>query len=1076
MPNRYYKSGATIWNSANSWSATGPAALDNAGIPSAADDVIFEAGSGLACAVTTTIGVCNNFTTTGYTGTITLNVDLNVFGPSIFVANTTFDPLGAGWFTIGNTTVVGIRNMTSNGVVFPKFQLGATGAGANTINFLDVLNVGSIRTASFTNGIITNGSSVNVNVDMVFASATVGFFQGTTVYNLIGTGNFGSSGATPSYRCPININTAGTITFLSNVLIFNSTFTYIAGNVITAGNTTTFNGTNTVKTKNTISGNEISFNNVNSGISGAATTTTLQSDMRVLGNFATAANNGYNFDGFTIFVAGNINNANAPTSGTTVMEMYGSVSATISGGQHQRNLIINKTGGATVTVILNGLLALSWGAAGRTLNIITGNNLILSAALSALGGTVLVPTGGIISGPSNLIMAGTSTLDVATGITIPNLATANTITVTLSRTTVATNYSGISTGVTFTAASAGTELRVNNIIAHSGTTTMGTNTIIRLMGGTFVTFTFLGSCVLNTGATITGTGVGGSGFVVNGTASLNLSAGTLVLPAVSGSYRTGTGITQSQGPLTLNMGTNEIDYFTASSGGLGNGRLILASDLKINKVFYGNLYGTGVTDNGFNIIVKESIFWKNGGFVSTGKIIYKGVPSGTGFVGTGYISGTTLTLLSVTSGTLIPGQYIHCPSVSTAAPNLINTVTTFGNTYTVATSQTVGSAGSPVVFYGDGANADLGSPYSSPASTRGILEIDAGSNKVYYFGGQFNTALSEFRYLSSNTGDFDGSKAVVSPIVSGNIGTIDFQGQSSPTKYIGTMLIGNFFGAFILKSDLYVNDHQGNLGLSTYLQNSGGSYSLYVMRNFSVGNGTAVPYVQQPTIRLVGPLSCTFTSSNFMGNLVIAKDAGAVVTVTQSFVYGYATPTTITYTSGIVNFGATTLSLTGSVSIINPSSPGNFSFNNVSTSAGIGVTITNPMTITGTLALGGTTTFAGTAGWTCGTLTCSQAGSTITLREAVTYTTRNSVTMLGTDASRILMRTSDTIAPIVLAKWTLENTPAAQSMTYVSATAIDSSAGMTIYSYQGGTNGIDALTINWRSESQPVTKSFTFVC
>jgi hypothetical protein len=74
------------------------------------------------------------------------------------------------------------------------------------------------------------------------------------------------------------------------------------------------------------------------------------------------------------------------------------------------------------------------------------------------------------------------------------------------------------------------------------------------------------------------------------------------------------------------------------------------------------------------------------------------------------------------------------------------------------------------------------------------------------------------------------------------------------------------------------------------------------------------------------------------------------------------------------------------------------------------------------------------------------------------------------------MRTSDTIAPIVLAKWTLENTPAAQSMTYVSATAIDSSAGMTIYSYQGGTNGIDALTINWRSESQPVTKSFTFVC
>jgi hypothetical protein len=604
---------------------------------------------------------------------------------------------------------------------------------------------------------------------------------------------------------------------------------------------------------------------------------------------------------------------------------------------------------------------------------------------------------------------------------------------------------------------------------------MGTNTIMLLMGGTFVTFTFSGACVLNTGATITGTGVGGSGFVANGTASLNLSAGTLVLPAVSGSYRTGTGITQIQGPFTLNMGTNEIDYYSATSGGLGNGRLILASDFRINKVFFGTSFGTSVTDNGFNIIVKESCFWKNGGFVSTGKIIYKGVPPGIGFVGTGYISGLTLTLLSVTSGTLIPGQLIHCPTDSAAA-NRITGITIFGNTYTVATSQTVGSAGSPVVFYGDGANADLGSPYSSPSSPRGVLEIDADSNKVYYFGGGFNNDLSEFRYLNTNTGAFDGSKANVSTVITGNSGTIDFQGQSSPTKYIGTIQPSNFFGRFILKSDLYVNDHFAFLGSASYLLNSGGFHSLYVMRNFQASNGGSAPQVMGPTIRLVGPLPCTFTCSNLQGNLVIAKDAGAVVTVTQSFVYGYGTPTTMTYTSGIVNFGATTMSLNGPVSIINPVAVGNFSFNNISTAAGITITITEPLTITGTLALGGTTTFAGTAGWTCGTLTCSTAGSTITLREAVTYTTRNSVTMLGTDASRILMRTSDTIAPIVLAKWTLENTPAAQSMTYVSATAIDSSAGMTIYSYQGGTNGIDALTINWRSESQPVTKSFTFVC
>jgi hypothetical protein len=1072
MPNRFYKSGATVWNSANSWSATGPAALDNAGIPTSADDVIFELGSGLACAVTTTIGVCNNLTTTGYTGTITLNVDLHVFGPSIFIANTTFDPLGAGWFTIGNKNPAAIRNMTSNGVYFPKFQLGATGAVTNTITFNDVLNVGDIRQA-LTNGIITNGSSVNVNGSMTM-EATGYSWQGNTVYNLVGSGNgnFGMVSVLPSFQNTININkTGGTITFLPNIYFANATFTYIAGNVVTTGNTTLLNFANTITSKNTISGNEIIFNDVRAGGAGAVNTTTLGSDMRVAGNFQVIQSNGYNFNGNTIFVGGNIiNPTNVTNGGTSVMVMEGSTPTTISGGSLTRSVTINKTGGAAVTVILNGATALNWGATGRIFNILTGNNLILSTSMSVFGGTLLVPSGGIVSGPSNLIMAGTSTLDIATGVTIPNLATANTITVTLARTTVATNYSGISTGVTFSAASA-VELRVNNIIAHSGTTAMGTNTIMLLMGGTFVTFTFSGACVLNTGATITGTGVGGSGFVANGTASLNLSAGTLVLPAVSGSYRTGTGITQIQGPFTLNMGTNEIDYYSATSGGLGNGRLILASDFRINKVFFGTSFGTSVTDNGFNIIVKESCFWKNGGFVSTGKIIYKGVPPGIGFVGTGYISGLTLTLLSVTSGTLIPGQYIHCPTDSAAA-NRITVVNVFGNTYTVATSQTVGSAGSPVVFYGDGANADLGSPYSSPSSPRGVLEIDADSNKVYYFGGQFNSANSELRYLSSNTGDFDGSKAVVTLITTGTIGTIDFQGQSSPTKYIGTMLIANYFGAFILKSDLYVNDHQGNPGLGTYLQNSGGSYSLYVMRNFSVGNGTSVPYVMQPTIRLVGPLSCTFTCTNFMGNLVIAKDAGAVVTVTQSFTYGYATPTTITYTSGIVNFGATTMSLTGSASIINPLSPGVFSFNNVSTSAGIGVTITNPMTITGTLALGGTTTFAGTAGWACGTLTCSVAGSTITLQEFITYTTTTSVTMLGTNAAKILMRSSDLVAPYNLAIWTLTNTPSTQSMTYVSSTAIDSSAGMTIWSFGGI---INASTLNWNLGSKPATKSFAFV-
>ena len=247
------------------------------------------------------------------------------------------------------------------------------------------------------------------------------------------------------------------------------------------------------------------------------------------------------------------------------------------------------------------------------------------------------------------------------------------------------------------------------------------------------------------------------------------------------------------------------------------------------------------------------------------------------------------------------------------------------------------------------------------------------------------------------------------------------------------------------------------------------------MGNFTANNGNSsgIGFVIQPTIELFGPNPCTFSCGQLNANIVVNK-AGGTVTNASSFTYGTAVgaPYSFILTSGTFNHGPYTTTL-GSSTLF--STPG-VNWNNITVPAGVTVTINQPLNITGTLALGGTITFNGTHGWTCGTLTCSTAGSIITLQQAVTYTTTNSVTMLGTSASRILMKTSDIIPPIVLAKWTLTNTPAAQSMTYVSATAIDSSAGMTIWSFQGTTNGIDALTQNWGAGSPQLTKSFTFVC
>lgn len=238
---------------------------------------------------------------------------------------------------------------------------------------------------------------------------------------------------------------------------------------------------------------------------------------------------------------------------------------------------------------------------------------------------------------------------------------------------------------------------------------------------------------------------------------------------------------------------------------------------------------------------------------------------------------------------------------------------------------------------------------------------------------------------------------------------------------------------------------------------------------------TTVISLGTTTLEFIGSGAAIWGAGTYQNNIIVNKSGGAIVTTGASITYGAANRT-LTMNSP-VNFlaNSTTLTLSGTPLTIN----------NFIGSPFFNMTIPNTVTlilngstsvINNNLTLNGNAVFQGTVGWTCGTLTCSTAGSTITLREAVTYTTTNSVTMLGTNASRILMRSSDLTSPYVLAKWTLTNTPAAQSMIYVSATAIDSSAGMTIYSFQGTTNGIDASTLNWGAGSQPATKSFTFVC
>ena len=134
-----------------------------------------------------------------------------------------------------------------------------------------------------------------------------------------------------------------------------------------------------------------------------------------------------------------------------------------------------------------------------------------------------------------------------------------------------------------------------------------------------------------------------------------------------------------------------------------------------------------------------------------------------------------------------------------------------------------------------------------------------------------------------------------------------------------------------------------------------------------------------------------------------------------------------------------------------------------------------PLTIIGTLSLAGSATFAGTDGWTCGTLSLTAAGAfTITLQNSITYTTTTSVILTGgTNAARYTMTSN---SGTVRAIWTLNN-GASQSLTYVNGTRIDSSGGQLVYTFGGtiSTTPVGSETLNWALLTAPGSVAYTFV-
>ena len=428
----YFRNVGTAWNSTTSWSTVSSTGASAGVIPTSIDDVIFDGNSAATCPVTTTIGLCRNLTTTGWTGTITLNVDLRVLGNIFTSSGTTVN--GVGWFSIVGPTN---KTMNSNGASFLNFQLGVAGPAAHILTFNDTLNVTNIR-HGVANAVTTNGSQVNVSGSMTMENVGI-VWSGTTVYNLIGSGNgtFGMANTTPSFgSLTININkSGGTITFLNIVKLYGTTFNYIAGTINTTTNSSVFdlygNGTlvNTITSKTGI--NEITFNDVRMGFLVGIATTNLLSNMKISGNL-TCGPFGVNVNtsnGSFVELIGNLfyGGNGVPSSqylqGTSFIKFTGSTDTVIEGIGTQPpptpavlligiNLEINKSVGKKVTLtptnVSPKIYLVPGGTAGLKPMSITVTSGILDAEANSI---VVVGSAGVTNLTTLTLNTGSSTVN-----------------------------------------------------------------------------------------------------------------------------------------------------------------------------------------------------------------------------------------------------------------------------------------------------------------------------------------------------------------------------------------------------------------------------------------------------------------------------------------------------------------------------------------------------------------------------------------------------------------------------------------------------------------------------------------
>lgn len=552
MADRYWVVGGTgNYNSTTNWSATSGGA-SGASVPIAADNVFFNASSGVGTATINVASSCSNLNLTGFLGTLAFTNNLSSSGALINLGLGTYTVTGAGYLRFGTA-----MSITSNGTNYTGNMAIATPV---IITLADNLTCSGTFDFTASSGAMTlNGNTLNISGSLLYSSPAN--ISGTTAIVFNGTGTW-SNTSTGQLRNNVTINTAGTLTLGTNVYYNTGTLTYTAGTVITTGSTLTIGAPTTLNT------NGIIWNNIS--ITNAGFAITLGSNLTLTGTLSiTGGALSFTLGGFNLIST----NANLTLGVTGVFTMPANqtfktltitgTSATINANTLTiiENLTINNTVSGTTSIIYGGTG--TWSALNSSclisnpLTINTAGTLTISGIVYKQSG-LFTYTAGTIIDTTGTVAVQSITLNLS-GFTFRKLLVNNTIT--LSSNINATTFGTWgANAITFTLA--GNTLNFTHLeLGNSGTTTLPTAWVCQN-----IEFTNVSAGILNTNSiTINGNILQSSVGIYSGTTFFTY-AGTGSWSRTSTGYFTNSFVINTAGILTFNGGNIGGGIFTYTAG------------------------------------------------------------------------------------------------------------------------------------------------------------------------------------------------------------------------------------------------------------------------------------------------------------------------------------------------------------------------------------------------------------------------------------------------------------------------------------------------------------------------------